>query len=97
MGDQLILISTDYFFDGVKGDYAETDQPNPISIYGVTKLEAERILPSSLTMRTSVLYGRASRALHVAGKERISRFDFCSQNREMLRSGRNSTSSCRDA
>jgi dTDP-4-dehydrorhamnose reductase len=58
---KLILVSTDYVFDGKKGNYSETDEPNPISFYGVTKLEAERIVSStssnSLIVRTSVLYG----------------------------------------
>jgi dTDP-4-dehydrorhamnose reductase len=61
VGARLILISTDYVFDGRKGNYAETDEPNPISFYGVTKLDAERIAASaasnSLIIRTSVLYG----------------------------------------
>jgi len=61
VGAKLVFISTDYVFDGVKGHYSETDQPNPISFYGLSKLEAERIvrlrLPDSLVMRTSVLYG----------------------------------------
>lgn len=58
---KLLFISTDYVFDGVKGSYSETDQPNPISFYGLTKLEAEHIvrtkLPNALIIRTSVLYG----------------------------------------
>ena len=61
VGAKLILISTDYVFDGNKGNYSETDEPNPISFYGVTKLEAERITSlsssNSLIIRTSVLYG----------------------------------------
>jgi dTDP-4-dehydrorhamnose reductase len=60
VGAKLIFVSTDYVFDGEKGDYQETDQPNPIDFYGVTKLEAERIvakLPTRLIVRTSVLYG----------------------------------------
>ena len=61
VGAKLILISTDYVFDGLKGNYTETDEPNPISYYGLTKLEAERIVASassdSLAIRTSVLYG----------------------------------------
>jgi dTDP-4-dehydrorhamnose reductase len=127
-GAKMIFISTDYVFDGTKGNYSEIDQPNPISFYGLSKLEAERIvifkLPNALVMRASVLYGwhpsklnfgtwvinglrkrqtlrvvkdhinsptlannlamairvaieRGSEGLlHVAGSERISRFDF---------------------
>jgi dTDP-4-dehydrorhamnose reductase len=61
IGVKVLLISTDYVFDGRKGNYAETDEPNPISFYGLTKLEAERIVASAssnfLIIRTSVLYG----------------------------------------
>jgi len=61
VGAKLIFVSTDYVFDGSKGNYAETDQPNPISFYGLTKLEGERIAastsPGSLIVRPSVLYG----------------------------------------
>jgi dTDP-4-dehydrorhamnose reductase len=61
VGAKLVFLSTDYVFDGNKGNYAETDEPNPISFYGLTKLEAERIVAStssgSLIVRTSVLYG----------------------------------------
>ena len=39
----LITISTDYIFDGRKqGFYTQRDQPNPISVYGSSKLEGER-------------------------------------------------------
>jgi len=39
----LITISTDYVFDGAKEDfYTQRDQPNPISVYGRSKLEGER-------------------------------------------------------
>ena len=38
----LLHISTDYVFDGMKeGSYDEQDQPNPKSIYGLSKLEGE--------------------------------------------------------
>lgn len=61
IGAKLVLISTDYVFDGIRGNYAETDKPNPVNFYGLTKLEAERIvaetLPEALIVRTSVLYG----------------------------------------
>jgi dTDP-4-dehydrorhamnose reductase len=39
----LITISTDYVFDGTKqGFYTQGDEPNPISVYGHSKLEGER-------------------------------------------------------
>ena len=42
-GALLITISTDYVFDGGKdGFYTQRDQPNPQSVYAVSKLEGER-------------------------------------------------------
>lgn len=41
----LVFYSTDYVFDGKKkGEYLETDQPNPISFYGQTKFQAEQYI-----------------------------------------------------
>lgn len=57
---QFIQISTDYVFDGHKGPYSEDDHTNPLSIYGKTKLEAEKILQdfgkNSCILRTNVLF-----------------------------------------
>lgn len=58
----VIYVSTDYVFDGEKGMYRESDIPNPVNYYGLTKLLGEitisSTLPeSSLVMRTSGLYG----------------------------------------
>ena len=70
IGAKLMFVSTDYVFDGNKGNYAETDEPNPASFYGLTKLEAERITAStssnSLIVRTSVLYGWHPKKLNFA-------------------------------
>lgn len=57
----LIHISTDYIFDGEKSTpYSETDKPNPLSVYGRTKLEGEQeILKNAfkaIIFRTSWLY-----------------------------------------
>ncbi len=44
-GSYLIYISTDYVFDGEKDSpYTEDDEPHPISIYGKSKLEAEKYI-----------------------------------------------------
>jgi dTDP-4-dehydrorhamnose reductase len=44
IGCYLCHISTDYVFDGEKGDYVEEDEINPINYYGYTKAEGERLL-----------------------------------------------------
>lgn len=58
---KLIHLSTDYVFDGKSGPYSETNATNPISVYGRTKLESERIVKKELKdyiiARTMVLYG----------------------------------------
>ena len=59
-GSFLIYISTDYVFGGEKGNYKETDTPNPINYYGVTKLKAEAIVKTQkeyFIARPSVIYG----------------------------------------
>ena len=56
----LIHISTDSVFDGTNGNYKEDDIPNPINLYGRTKLEAEQkilsIYSHSCIVRTNI-YG----------------------------------------
>ncbi len=59
-GSFLIYISTDYVFGGETGRYKETDTPNPINYYGVTKLKAEEIVKTQkeyFIARPSVMYG----------------------------------------
>ena len=65
-GSKLIYFSTDYIFDGAKGSpYREDDPPNPLSIYGESKLMGERyieeILDDYLIVRTQWLYGMHGR------------------------------------
>ncbi|MGH9351672.1 MAG: dTDP-4-dehydrorhamnose reductase [Terriglobia bacterium] len=58
----LMYLSTDYVFDGSKSDpYAEDDAPNPLSVYGKSKLEGERnvmeLLKHFWIVRVSWLFG----------------------------------------
>jgi dTDP-4-dehydrorhamnose reductase len=57
----LVFLSTDFIFDGIKGNYTEEDAINPISFYGESKMESENMLkamgiPHSV-VRTSLVYG----------------------------------------
>jgi len=60
---KLIHISTDYVFDGYKGNYSENDRPNPLSYYAKSKLAGENAVIASgvehIIARTAVLYGHA--------------------------------------
>ena len=66
-GAHMVFYSTDYIFDGRSGPYDETAVPCPASVYGRSKLEAERAVQEqvsdSLILRTTVVYGwdRASK------------------------------------
>ncbi len=58
----LVHYSTDYIFDGKKGEpYSENDQPCPINVYGETKLAGEEAIrgkhENHLILRTSWIYG----------------------------------------
>ena len=59
---KLIYISTDYVFDGTKeGEYTETDIPNPINVYGASKLKGEQyvqdLLEKYYIVRISWVFG----------------------------------------
>ena len=61
LGVPLIHYSTDYVFDGEKTElYTEEDEPNPLNVYGKTKLEGERAIQHAhdqyLILRTSWVY-----------------------------------------
>lgn len=56
------LLSTDFIFDGTKGEYKEDDEPNPLSVYAKSKFEAERLLLQDdytnwSIVRTIIVYG----------------------------------------
>jgi dTDP-4-dehydrorhamnose reductase len=56
------LLSTDFIFDGQKGNYSEEDQPSPLNYYGLSKLKAEKLLLGDENknwsiVRTILVYG----------------------------------------
>lgn len=57
-----VFVSTDFVFDGEKGMYSETDEPNPVNFYGKTKLEAEDAVREYehgwAIVRTVLVYGK---------------------------------------
>ncbi|HOE27950.1 MAG TPA: SDR family oxidoreductase [bacterium] len=61
IGARLVYFSSDMVFDGTKGMYTEEDEPSPISVYGETKLEGERLAlrtaSSNVVARLSLMYG----------------------------------------
>ena len=63
-GGRLIHISSDYVFDGrkkVPEPYVEEDEPHPLSYYGITKYESEKVVRQTtdrhMIIRTAWLYG----------------------------------------
>jgi dTDP-4-dehydrorhamnose reductase len=67
VGAHFVHVSTDYVFDGSQahpGPYDESAEPHPVNYYGVTKLEAERLLSDICAgrvglaiCRTALVYG----------------------------------------
>lgn len=78
----LIHFSTDFIFDGIKGNYSEEDIPNPINYYGLSKLESENIVTSNCLkwtiIRTAIVYGFA---------EEVSRSNFVLTYKKRLEQG----------
>jgi dTDP-4-dehydrorhamnose reductase len=73
-GIPLIHISTDAVFDGVKGDYAEEDTPNPTSVYARAKLIGEQAVadayPEAIIARVN-MFGWS-----LTGKRSLAEFFF---------------------
>lgn len=83
IGAKFVYISTDYVFNGERGPYVESDDVDPLNIYGKHKLEAENLVKereNHLILRVTNVYGDedrnknfVSRILEqVKRKERIS-------------------------
>jgi dTDP-4-dehydrorhamnose reductase len=80
---RVCYVSTDYVFDGTSDrPYTEWDEPNPLSVYGRSKLGGERELgPDATIVRTSWLCGRHGRnmvktVLRLAGEAGAGRLAF---------------------
>jgi dTDP-4-dehydrorhamnose reductase len=68
VGAGIVFFSTDYVFGGIdresRGPYNEEDCPQPVNVYGVSKLSGERMVaqanPRHCVIRSSALYGTAT-------------------------------------
>ena len=83
VGARLAHISTDAVFDGERGGYTEEDEPHPINVYGLSKLDGERVVlsecPQALVVRTNI-YGwnaRPKLSLSEWFLERLRRGERC--------------------
>jgi dTDP-4-dehydrorhamnose reductase len=64
-GIPMVHLSTDYIFNGSSGPYREDDVPEPMGVYGKTKLESEPLVlnacSKSIIVRTMTLWGRGNK------------------------------------
>jgi dTDP-4-dehydrorhamnose reductase len=71
---RLVHLSTDAVFDGQRGDYLETDTPNPLSVYARTKLDGEKAVldafPKAVVARVN-FYGWS-----LTGKRSLAEFFY---------------------
>jgi dTDP-4-dehydrorhamnose reductase len=80
-GAKVVYLSTDYVFDGEKGEpYLEEDPPHPLNVYGHSKLKGEEYLKAlvkdHLIIRAQWLYGKHGKnfvdtVLQKAKKEKV--------------------------
>jgi dTDP-4-dehydrorhamnose reductase/glucose-1-phosphate thymidylyltransferase short form len=82
VGAVLVHYSTDYVFDGSKTEYIESDETNPINVYGASKLRGEQKIAENMDdyriIRTSWLFGRH-------GKNFVETIRHLSQTNETVR------------
>ena len=83
-GTHFLFLSTDFVFDGKKGNYKETDKPNPLSVYAKSKLDGELILMNSNYSNWSI-----ARTIIVFGEgDNLSRSNIVLWAKEALSTGK---------
>jgi dTDP-4-dehydrorhamnose reductase len=84
VGAKLVFYSSDYVFNGENGPYQETDQPDPICVYGRQKLEVEQkiseLLDDYLICRIAWVYGQEEQ-----GKNFVLRVISTLKNNQIIR------------
>lgn len=62
VGAVSVYVSTDYVFGNAKKEYGEGDMPEPLNVYGASKLAGEQLTaianPKHYIIRTSALFGK---------------------------------------
>jgi dTDP-4-dehydrorhamnose reductase len=79
-----IYVSTDYIFDGKNGPYLEDDAPNPISVYGKHKFQAEQYITEKskndyIIIRITNVYGD-----EIRNKNFVSRIVERAENKQKI-------------
>jgi dTDP-4-dehydrorhamnose reductase len=84
VGAKLVFYSSNYVFNGENGPYQETDQPDPILVYGRQKLEVEQkiseLLDNYLIGRIAWVYGHENQ-----GKNFVLRLISTLKNNQIIR------------
>lgn len=84
----LVNYSTDYVFDGKKNEpYLETDKPNPLNIYALTKLDGETLIKNYcrryFNIRISGIYGDT--VCRAKGKNFITTMQIAAKQRDVVK------------
>lgn len=63
IGSRIVYISSDLVFNGASAPYSESTEPEPLSCYGLSKLQGEKAIaaanPDHIIVRPSIMYGPA--------------------------------------